>query len=61
MQRVFAAADGEELRGESEYFGFSPVEGIGQTKVTIDGSGHFFADLYGDEAADAIAQFLKKN
>jgi pimeloyl-ACP methyl ester carboxylesterase len=30
-------------------------------KVTIDGSGHFFADLYGDEAADAVAQFLKKD
>jgi pimeloyl-ACP methyl ester carboxylesterase len=28
-------------------------------KVTIDGSGHFFPDLYGEEAADAIAKFLK--
>ena len=28
-------------------------------KVVIDGSGHFFPDLYGEEAADAIAKFLK--
>ena len=28
-------------------------------KVVIDGSGHFFPDLYGEEAADAIARFLK--
>ena len=28
-------------------------------KVAIDGSGHFFPDLYGEEAADAIAKFLK--
>ena len=28
-------------------------------RVTIDGSGHFFPDLYGEEAADAIAKFLK--
>ncbi len=27
--------------------------------VTIDGADHFFSDLYGEEAADAIAQFLK--
>jgi pimeloyl-ACP methyl ester carboxylesterase len=30
-------------------------------KVVIEGSGHFFPDLYGEEAADAIAKFLKKN
>jgi pimeloyl-ACP methyl ester carboxylesterase len=30
-------------------------------KVVIDGSGHFFPDLYGDEVADAVATFLKKN
>jgi len=29
-------------------------------KVTIDGSGHFFPDLYGEEAADAIAKFLTR-
>ncbi len=29
-------------------------------KVVIDGSGHFFPDLYGEDAADAIARFLKK-
>jgi pimeloyl-ACP methyl ester carboxylesterase len=28
-------------------------------KVVIEGSGHFFPDLYGEEAADAIAKFLK--
>ena len=27
--------------------------------VVIDGADHFFHDLYGDEAADAIAKFLK--
>jgi len=29
-------------------------------KVTIDGAGHFFADLYGEDAADAIAKFLTR-
>lgn len=29
-------------------------------KAVIEGSGHFFPDLYGEDAADAIAQFLKK-
>lgn len=29
-------------------------------KVVIDGSGHFFPDLDGDEAADAIAGFLER-
>ena len=29
-------------------------------KVVIDGSGHFFPDLYGEDAADAVAKFLKK-
>jgi pimeloyl-ACP methyl ester carboxylesterase len=28
--------------------------------VVIDGATHFFLDLYGEEAADAIATFLKK-
>ena len=28
--------------------------------VVIDGASHFFLDLYGEEAADAIATFLKK-
>ncbi|WP_428667967.1 alpha/beta hydrolase [Reyranella sp.] len=28
--------------------------------VVIDGASHFFLDLYGEEAADAIASFLKK-
>jgi pimeloyl-ACP methyl ester carboxylesterase len=27
--------------------------------VVIDGSTHFFPDLYGEEAADVIAKFLK--
>ncbi len=27
--------------------------------VVIDGAGHFFLDLYGEEAADLIAKFLK--
>ena len=27
--------------------------------VVIDGAGHFFLDLYGEEAADVIAEFLK--
>jgi pimeloyl-ACP methyl ester carboxylesterase len=27
--------------------------------VVIDGAGHFFLDLYGEEAADVIAKFLK--
>ena len=26
--------------------------------VVIDGADHFFHDLYGEEAADAIAKFL---
>ncbi len=30
-------------------------------KVVIDGSGHVFSDPYGEEAADAIASFLKKD
>jgi hypothetical protein len=25
----------------------------------IDGADHFFHDLYGEEAADAVAKFLK--
>lgn len=29
-------------------------------KTVIEGSGHFFPDLYGEDAADAIAQFLKR-
>ena len=29
-------------------------------KVTIDGASHFFPDLYGEEAADAIAKFLTR-
>lgn len=29
--------------------------------VVIEGSGHFFPDLYGEDAADAIAKFLKAN
>ncbi|MCW5735706.1 MAG: alpha/beta hydrolase [Enhydrobacter sp.] len=29
--------------------------------VVIDGATHFFLDLYGEEAADAIAAFLKKD
>ena len=29
-------------------------------RVTIDGAGHFFPDLYGEDAADAIAKFLKE-
>ncbi len=28
--------------------------------VTIDGSNHFFSDLYGEEAADIVAKFLKE-
>lgn len=28
-------------------------------RVVVDGSGHFFPDLYGEDAADAIARFLK--
>lgn len=28
-------------------------------RVVIDGAGHFFPDLYGEDAADAIAKFLK--
>ena len=28
--------------------------------VVIDGATHFFLDLYGEEAADAIAKFLAK-
>ena len=28
--------------------------------VVIDGATHFFLDLYGEEAADAIAKFLKE-
>ncbi len=28
--------------------------------VVIDGANHFFSDLYGEEAADAIANFLKR-
>jgi hypothetical protein len=27
--------------------------------VVIDGASHFFPDLYGEEAADQIAKFLK--
>ena len=27
--------------------------------VVIDGASHFFLDLYGEEAADLIAKFLK--
>lgn len=29
-------------------------------KVTIDGSGHFFTDFFGEDAADAIAKFLTR-
>lgn len=29
-------------------------------RVTIEGAGHFFPDLYGEDAADAIAVFLKE-
>jgi esterase/lipase len=29
-------------------------------KAVIEGSGHFFPDLYGEDAADAIARFLRK-
>jgi len=29
--------------------------------VVIDGADHFFHDLYGEEAADAIAKFIKAN
>ena len=29
-------------------------------RVTIEGSGHFFPDLFGEDAADAIAKFLKE-
>lgn len=29
-------------------------------RVTIDGASHFFPDLYGEDAADAIAKFLKE-
>ena len=28
--------------------------------VVIDGADHFFHDLYGEEAADVVAKFLKK-
>jgi pimeloyl-ACP methyl ester carboxylesterase len=28
-------------------------------RVVIDGAGHFFPDLYGEDAADAIAKFLR--
>ena len=31
------------------------------SRVTIEGSGHFFLDLYGEDAADAIAKFLKRD
>ena len=30
------------------------------TPVVIDGATHFFPDLYGEDAADAIAKFLAK-
>jgi pimeloyl-ACP methyl ester carboxylesterase len=30
-------------------------------RIVIEGSGHFFPDLYGEEAADAIAAFLKND
>jgi alpha/beta superfamily hydrolase len=30
-------------------------------RVVIEGSGHFFPDLYGEDAADAIAAFLKND
>ena len=30
-------------------------------RVVIEGSGHVFSDRYGDEAAEAIANFLKKD
>jgi esterase/lipase len=30
-------------------------------RVVIEGSGHFFSDLYGEDAADAIAAFLKND
>ena len=30
-------------------------------RVVIDGSGHFFLDLYGEEAADATAKFLTRD
>lgn len=29
-------------------------------KVTIEGAGHFFADVHGEDAADAIAKFLTR-
>ncbi len=30
-------------------------------KAVVDGSGHFFPDLYGEDAADIIAKFLTRN
>jgi len=30
-------------------------------QAIIEGSGHFFPDLYGEEAADVIAKFLKRD
>ena len=29
--------------------------------VVIDGASHFFLDLYGEEAADAIAKFVQRD
>jgi len=29
--------------------------------VVIDGASHFFLDLYGEEAADAVAKFIQSD
>ena len=30
-------------------------------QATVEGAGHFFLDLYGEEAADIVSKFLKRD
>lgn len=40
---------------------FAPYVGDKLKFVTVEGAGHFFLDLYMEDVADAVAQFLEEN
>ncbi len=56
---LLLAGDDEILVNNGKYRSL-PENGSLQVQ-TIDGAGHFFLDLYADDAADAIDAFLKAN
>jgi len=56
---LLLAGEDEILVNNSKYLSL-PENGSLQVQ-TIDGAGHFFLDLYADDAADAIDAFLKGN